>query len=137
MKSKKEKESQDTITISAGNSNVANFQNATGSPIFGNPDISGAVTYNNETASSPTIESPLKFERNGNYYSLEEPIVFGGQTETREYKFVSNTNCKCGGKCKKKEDQCDHDHHKSGEKNKGHRKGGFFSKLLSFIFRKK
>lgn len=133
MKSKKKKESQDTINISAENIGLTNSQNTTGAPVFGNPAISGSVTYNNETASSPTIESTLKFERSENYYSLKDPIVFGGQTETKEYKLISDAEYKYEGE----EDQYNSCHHKFDEKARIVRKSGFFSRFIKMLFRRK
>lgn len=133
MKSKKKKESQDTINISAENIGLTNSQNTTGAPVFGNPVISGSVTYNNETASSPTIESPLKFERDENYYSLKDPIVFGGQTETKEYKLISDAEYKYD----REENRYDSGHHKFNEKTKIVRKSGFFSRFIKMLLRRK
>jgi len=137
MKSKEKKESQDTINISAENIGLTNFQNTTGAPVFVNPNISGSVTYNTETPSSPTIESTLKFERSENYYSLKEPIVFGGQTETKEYKLISDIEFEYGEKFEKKGAQYNHSHHKIDEKTMTVRREGFFSRFIKMIFRRK
>lgn len=133
MEQNKKKELKEASS-NAEESEVTDSRNVTNSPVFVNSNISGSVTYNTGTYSSPTIESPLKFERVENYYTLKDPVIFAGQTESTEYKVVQDFGCKCGGKCKKNDGQSNHDHRGSKISVNKSQKSTFFRRLLDVIF---